>query len=262
VLRGSGLVDGSSVPCTAGAFATVIALSEGDGAKPFTATQDQASVARTVQRVTPARVRSTSVGSQGSAGLTIPCDLTLARPSELAAGDVLFGMIYADNGPLTGSITTPGFQRTNLDDFSHVAFWKIAGAAEPASYTFRIAAGIGPADTCESAGVLVAFSEIDGGTAALLVESEVVDNDGTVVAPSVNAPKRGILVGAWGANGPATGFTQTGMQLAAAVASPGDFAIVLVAYQGVQAGETGPRTATIQVARPAAAGLFVLDGKP
>jgi hypothetical protein len=259
VVRGS-LADGVSVACAAGEFAAMVVFSEGDGAKQITVSQDEAAIARTFWRVTPARVRATTVGRRGSAGPMMDCDLVLARPSELAAGDLLFGMIYADNGD-AGSIATPGFQRTQLDAFSHVAFWKIAGAAEPATYTFRVVAGIAISDTCESAGVLVAFSGI-ADVSPVVVESEVVDLDGTVEAPGVTTPKRGILVGAWGSNGPASGFAQIGMQVAASVASLDDFANVLVAFEGVQPGETGPRTATLQVARPAAAGLFVLDGKP
>jgi len=50
--------------------------------------------------------------------------------------------------------------------------------------------------------------------------------------------------------------------LAGAALSNGDFANALLAYEGVAAGPTGDRTATLAQARLAAAGLFVLNGKP
>jgi hypothetical protein len=71
-----------------------------------------------------------------------------------------------------------------------------------------------------------------------------------------------LLIAVWGSNGPMPGFTLAGMELGAMAVSPGDFANVLVAFEGVQPGPTGDRTATLPTTRAAVAGLFVLDGKP
>ncbi|MDQ3340611.1 MAG: hypothetical protein M4D80_36095 [Myxococcota bacterium] len=259
-LGGSGLQGPSTVACAAGTFATTVAFSESDGTKLLTVTQGPVSITRTFHRVTPAKLRSSSVATQGSQGSTVDCDLVIARPFEVHAGDLVFGMIYADTGN-TGTVSTPDFQRTGLDKFSHVAFWKVAAQDEPTAYTFHVVAGTGGGDTCESAGVLLAFSGV--ASTPILAESAVFDsNDASVVAPGVTTPKRGVLVAAWGSNGPMPGFAQTGMEIGAMAVSPGDFANVLVAFQGVQPGPTGDRTATLPATRAAAAGLFVLDGKP
>jgi hypothetical protein len=185
----------------------------------------------------------------------------IAAPPELSPGDLLFGMIYSDGGS-GPSITTPGFTRTVLAGGTYVAFWKLAAAVEPAGYTFRVVAGTGQADTCESAGVIGAFSGVDP-TAPILAESGVVDsNDTSVVAPGVTAPKPAILIGAWGSNGPASGFTQIGMSVVGAAISTDDNANVHLAYEPIAAGPTGTRTATLTQTRAAAAGLFVINGKP
>ena len=224
----------------------------------FEAPRD-ASIDTSADAAPPAKLRSAAVGTKASDGFMIDCDLVIARPPELSSGDLLFGMIYADNGGIAGSVSTPGFTRTGLTAFSHIAFWKLATAAEPASYTFRVAAGMAATYTCESAGVLLAFS----GVASILAESAAIDSDDvSVVAPSVTSPTHALFVAVWGSNGPMPGLAQSGMELGASAVSPGDFANVLVAFQGVEPGPTGDRTATLPMTRAAAAGLFVLDGKP
>lgn len=261
-LAGGGLASPSSTTCDAGAFGELVAFTDGDGPKLVTVAQGGVTIARTFTRVTPAMLRSSSVGTRGSAGFMVDCDLDIARPPGLVAGDLLFGVIYTDGGG-NGSVATSGFTRTTLQGPMYVAFWKVVGVAEPATYTFRVVAGTGTADTCESAGVLAAFAGIDDANPVLAESANVGGNGSTgVVALGVTAPKPGILVGAWGSNGPGSGFMQAGMTLAGAAISNADFANALLAYEGVAAGPTGDRTATLQQPRGAAAGLFVLAGKP
>lgn len=261
-IGGDGLATPSSAACDGDAFSTVIAFTDGDGPKLVTVAQGTASATRTFVRVTRAAPRGMATGTAPSAGFMTDCDLVIARPTDLRAGDLVFGMIYTDGGN-QGSIATPTFTRTGLDGPTRVAFWKLAGAAEPASYTFRIVAGTGAADTCESAGVLVAFAGISSTTPILAESTNVDGNDPSVVALGVTAPAAGLLVGAWGSNGPAGGFTvPAGMQVAGAASSPGDFANAVIAFEPVAAGPTGDRTATLPQTRPAAAGLFVLNGRP
>lgn len=258
IIAGSGLAQPVLAGCD-GAFTETIAFTEGNGAKLVTVTQGAVTLIRTFVRVTSARLRTTAVTTQPSAGSTVDCDLTLTL--ETRAGDLLFGMIYSDAG-VQGSVATPGFTRTALARPAHVAFWKIAGGDEPTSYMFRVVAGVGVADTCESAGVIGAFEGIAPATPLLAESANIDGNDVNVVALGVTAPTSGILVGAWGSNGPATGFTPPAGALEAAQAnSPGGFANVLLTYEPVEGGPTGNRTATLQQSRSAAAGLFVLDGQ-
>ena len=260
-LGGAGLASPDDAACEAGAFGVSIVFTDGDGPKLVAVMQGAATVTRTFVRVTPAMLKSSTVGTKGSAGFMIDCDLVIEAPAELAAGDLLFGMIYSDGG-LNPSITTPGFTRTAFAGGTYVAFWKLVTSAEPLTYTFHVVAGQAPADTCESAGVLAVFSGIDPAN-PILADSGVVDsNDTNVIAPGVTAPRAAILVGAWGSNGPASGFTQIGMIAAASARSTDDNANVLLAYESVVAGPTGTRTATLTQTRAAAAGLFVINGKP
>lgn len=107
-----------------------------------------------------------------------------------------------------------------------------------------------------------AFSGIDP-IDPVLAESGVVDSSDTaVVAPGVTAPKPAILIGAWGSNGPASGFTQAAMTVVGAAISADGNASAHLAYERIAAGPTGTRTATLTEIRAAAAGLFVINGKP
>jgi len=156
-----------------------------------------------------------------------------------------------------------GFTRSTLVAPTYVAFWKIATSVEPTAYTFHVVAGVGPADTCESAGVLAAFAGIDPVQPVLAEAGGADSNDTMVVAPGLTAPGPAILVGAWGSNGPAGGFMQAGMMIVESARSANDNANALLAYERLgAAGPTGTRTATLAATRAAAAGLFVINGKP
>ena len=256
----SGDIAGGSATCVDGAFSIPVDFTDGDGPKVVTATQPGASVSRMFQRVTPIAVRASSAGFRVSAGFMVDCELTTPVPANLRPGDVLIGAIYTDGG-ITGDIVAPGFTPTTMDTATYSAFWRVATAAEPQAYQFSIIAGTGPFDTCESAIVLVAFSGVR--SPPIVMESWQVDsNDTTVVAPGFTAPRRGVLVGIWAANGPQTGFTQTQMTVVDEAYSNGDFASVMVAHEGVQPGPTGDRTADMAVQRAAVGALILLDGKP
>ncbi len=265
LLSGSGLGSPSSTTCVAGAFSVLITFTDGTGTKTIVVSQGGASVTRTFVRVasvvTP---HAAATGVQPSAGFTIDCDLVIAHPPNAVAGDLLVGVIYTDGGG-AGSVATPGFTRLMLDGPMYVAFYKVAAATEPNAYTFHIVAGTGGSDTCESAGALVAFANVDP-TAPIAAQSANVDsNDPNVVALGVTAPVGGLLVGAWGSNGPATGFeAPAGMMVDGSnVASPtAGFANALLAWQAVPAGVTGDRMATLASTAGAAAALIVLRPKP
>lgn len=256
----SGDIAEASATCADGAFSIPVEFTDGDGPKTVIATQPGALVTRMFHRVTPIALRASAAGFRVSAGFMVDCELTVPVPAMLRAGDLLIGAIYTDGG-VTGDIAAPGFTPTTMDSATYSTFWKIATAAEPQAYTFQITAGTGPVDTCESAIVLVAFSGVS--SPPILMEHWQVDsNDTTVIAPGFTAPKRGVLVGIWGANGPQTGFAQTQMTVADEAYSSGDFASVMIAYEGVQPGPTGDRKADIAVKREAVGALFLLDGKP
>jgi hypothetical protein len=253
-VAGSGLGMPTRAPCEAGAFAAAVTVSAGYGEKVITASQGRASATRAFWRIEHVEVRGMASGSQDAQGFNVDCDLVVAAPAGTTEGDLLVGMIYTDGGG-TGSISTPGFVRQKLAAATYVAFTKRATASEPASYTFHIVAGSAGSDTCESAGVLVAFS----GVAGVLAESGAA----SLTAPGVDAPKRSLLVGVFGSNGPAGGIhAPAGMTSVASAEASGSFANVLIASEVVAPGPTGSRTATIDSQEAAAAGLLVLDGLP
>ena len=254
----SGAISPTSGDCSDGTFAIAVTFTFGDGVKSVVATQGAASVERSFVRVTPvAELRSGSSGIVSSSGFNVDCDLIVGLPSETAPGDFLIGIIYTDGGD-TGAIATPGWTRLALTGASYAAFYKIAGA-EPPTYSFRITAGTGAADTCESAGSIIAVANA---TAVLAESGEGTGSSTELVASSVNAPQDALLVGLFGSNGPMSGIAAPpGMLLVAAIVSTGDFANTTIAIERVTAGPTGQRVGMLSAPRGGTAGLVVLNAK-
>jgi hypothetical protein len=208
--------------------------------------------------LSPTTLRSSTAGSQPSAGTTVDCDLVIPRPPGVMPGDLLFGVIFTDAGG-SGSITTPGFTRTDFVGAERVAFWKFVAAVEPSAYTFRIVAGVDTTDTCESAGAIGAFANVR--EPPILAQSQQVATSTILTAPAVTAQNPAILIGAWGSNGAAISNT-SGMMVVGSASSLA-FASALLTIQPVlSAGSTGERSVTVPAAAAGAAGLFVLHGNP
>ena len=100
---------------------------------------------------------STSAGAP-SGTLT----LTIHRPSGTAAGDVMIASIAVR--PDTAAITAPAnwtlvrrIDNTNVNANSVAVYYKVAGASEPANYTWTFSTSTG------SAGGIHTFSGVDTG---------------------------------------------------------------------------------------------------
>jgi hypothetical protein len=199
--------------------------------------------------------RSSAAGAIPSQGYNVNCTLAIAKPLNTVDGDLLVGIITTDVG-LGGAIAVPGWTALSLASPNNIAIYKIA-AGDPATFQFSITAGTDAQATCESAGVIGAFTG-----ASMVATSSVLDaqtNALTIVAPSLDAPRSGMLVGLFGSNGPSTGMTPPPGMLSSPIAvSPGDWATSQLASEWVGAGATGDRVATISTMRDAAGALVLL----
>ncbi|GAA4934179.1 hypothetical protein HD597_010100 [Nonomuraea thailandensis] len=124
-------------------------------------------------------LRSVSSGQSMAGTFTIP------KPPGAAAGDTIVAFQTTDAfGP--ANMTTPGGgttwqllgQRSATEWGGSKVWWKQAGPAEPASYTFRQTVGAG------GIVVIVAISDTDGAT-PLIASTANADNDATVTCPAL-----------------------------------------------------------------------------
>jgi hypothetical protein len=268
-VSGAGLFTPASAPCGSdGHFEVFIAFTAGFGSKAITLAQNTSSVSRTFVRVPQEVVQlSATSGSTVSAGDTIDCDLVIPRPPSVSDGTFLIGMIYTDGGtPAAIDIATAGFTALSLAGTTFVAFHKIANN-EPAQYAFRITAGMFAGDTCASAGVLVAFKNVDPED-PIDSQSQNVNFAATIVAPEVVASHPTLLVAFFGANGGGRIGKPTPMIIAddpmpngSFGSSAGGFAEALISWQETPAtlpNSTGPRTATVTGSVANAGGMVAL----
>ncbi|MEV4020156.1 hypothetical protein AB0J35_57740 [Nonomuraea angiospora] len=124
-------------------------------------------------------LRSVSSGQSTAGTFTIP------KPPGTAAGDTLVAFQTSDAFG-AGNMTTPGGgttwqllgQRSASEWGGTKVWWKQAGPAEPASYTFRQTSGAG------GIVAIVAISDTDGST-PLISSTANADNDATVSCPAL-----------------------------------------------------------------------------
>ncbi|MBL0214135.1 MAG: hypothetical protein IPQ07_09630 [Myxococcales bacterium] len=263
-LSGAGLAAPPSTPCVAGTYSVLISFTAGDGVKVITVTQQNrdgttTSVMRSFLRVSTPLVtfRSSAGASIATQGDQVDCTLTVPRPAGVVANDVLIGVIYTD-GSTNASLTTAGFTRVALDGGTYAAFYKVAGAAEPAQYAFDVHAGL-VGGTCESAAVVGAFANVNLTTPIDAHSTNITTNASSFVALGVTATAPGLLIAAFGANGPSAGLSvPAGMTSDASASAQISWGAARLAWQSIPAGPTGDRTSTIAMQRDGAAALIVL----
>ena len=266
-LAGSGLLSPASTPCVGSAYSELITFTPGDGLKTIIVTQQDrgggtSTVTRSFTRVSTPLIahRSSAAAAVVTQGDQVDCDLVIPRPAGMATDDVLVGIIYTD-GSTNAAITTPGWTRLTLNAGTYVAFFKVATAAEPAQYTFTIDAGL-VGGTCESAGVIAAFDGVKM-SAPIDVDSANTNFASTITAAAVTASAPSMMVVAFGANGPSSGFTvPTGVTSDASSRAQVDWGAALIGWQQVPAGNTGVRSSMISAMRDGAAALIVLNTGP
>jgi hypothetical protein len=270
-LSGTGLASPSSTTCAASGYSVNIVFTAGAGTKTITITQtDRAGYVTSVTRnfVRPASViayRSSAGGTAAGQGDQVGCNLTIPRPAGVVDGDLMIATIYTD-GSGGASIGTPlGWTRLTLSSGTYVAMYKLV-SSEPTGYVIAIGAG-GPGGTCESAGVISAFSGVSP-TTPIDVDSASTGASTTPTANGVTATSSTMLVLAFGSNGPANLMTPpSGAQYDSAASPNGSRAAVswgnaLIAWEPITAGATGSKLSTIGSAQSWAAAQVALNPGP
>ena len=190
----------------------------------------------------------TYIGSAtGDTGTTPQVKVTVPVPPGTKQGDLMLALLQADYGNLGGTLPS-GWKLINKHlegrDLSLHAYYKIAAAKEPPSYTWNVVnAALHPL----AGGTILTFRGVDQASPvfANTVNPETADR-AKINCPSVNAPNGGMLV---------CGFThddpQPDINVPASMTRISNFIIRnddahAVAYEPIaQAGATGLRSATI-----------------
>src|SRR5215203_1082197 len=190
----------------------------------------------------------TYIGSAtGDTGATPQVKVTVPVPEGTKQGDFMLALLQADYGNVGGTLPS-GWKLIDEHlegrDLSLHAYYKIAAATEPQSYTWHVVnAALHPL----AGGTILTFRGVDQASPvfANTVNPETADR-AKINCPSVNAPNGGILV---------CGFThddpQPNIKAPASMTRVSNFIIRnddahAVAYEPIaKAGATGLRSATI-----------------
>jgi hypothetical protein len=190
----------------------------------------------------------TYIGSAtGDTGTTPQVKVTVPVPPGTKQGDFMLALLQADYGNVGGTLPS-GWKLIDEHlegrDLSLHAYYKIAAATEPPSYTWNVVnAALHPL----AGGTILTFRGVDQASPvfASTVNPETAD-PAKIDCPSVNAPNGGILV---------CGFThddpQPDIKVPASMTRVSNFIIRnddahAVAYEPIaKAGATGLRSATI-----------------
>jgi Peptidase family C25 len=191
------------------------------------------------------KFRAASSGGAPSGTLT----LTVARPAGTALNDVLIAAVAVR--PSTATITAPAgwtlVRRTNqaaTNSNSQAIYSKVAGASEPASYSWTFNTSTG------SVGGILGFSGVNTASPIDANNGQADPNGLTFATPSINTTvKNDMIVTAHSFSSAATWTAPAGMTKAVDVASVtpqnavGESMCVNYALQG-SVGATGTKTAT------------------
>jgi hypothetical protein len=160
--------------------------------------------------------------------------LGIARPANVQAGDLLIAFLTADQ-PKSWDGDTGWTER--VDYGSRPGLWvgtKVAGASEPASYTFAMSG------SAQQAGFIVAYR-----TASFDVIGSVGALSGTsVAAPSVTLSGAGLLLAFFGCVNASSTFSTPAGMAPLLIDKDGNSPSFGAFVQEVGAGATGSRTST------------------
>jgi len=189
-----------------------IASSGATGTRTVTSADNGSAVVQSVA-LRARRISLVGTGATGTAANGSATSLALARPSGVAAGDVLVAhAVFHSHSFTAPQITAPsGWSTVRIDDdANHVVagvFWRKATGSEPSSYTFTNVSG----DTSQQGtGAIIAYRGLDpvNPIDAHAGSTDVTGSD-SVVAPSVTTTRPGArllsLIGVYGNDqGPAS----------------------------------------------------------
>jgi hypothetical protein len=183
----------------------------------------------------------------GDTGTTPQVKVTVPAPPGTKQGDFMLALLQADAGNVGGTLPS-GWKLIDEHlegrDLSLHAYYKIAAATEPPSYTWNVVnAGLRPL----AGGTILTFRSVDQANPvfASTVNPETAD-PAKIDCPSVNAPTGGILVCGFAHDDP-----QPDIKAPAGMTRVSNFILRnndahAVAYAPIaRAGATGLRSATI-----------------
>lgn len=144
-----------------------------------TATSAPATVSVTVEA--PASGGSIGFRGASAAGNTTGTTLVIPAPAGVASGDVLLAAVGVRGSP---GITPPsGWTLARSDQVGFTVkqsvYWKVAGSAEPASYTFTFGSSQG------ASGTIVAYTGVDTSAPVDVAGGQTGDGTAPPTAPSV-----------------------------------------------------------------------------
>lgn len=190
----------------------------------------------------------TYVGSAtGNTGTTPQVKVTVPVPPGTKQGDFMLALLQAGYGNVGGTLPS-GWKLIDEHlegrDLSLHAYYKIAGATEPPSYTWNV---VNADPTPLAGGTILTFRGVDQASPvfASIVNPETAD-PAKIDCPSVNAPSGGTLVCGFAHDDP-----QPDVKAPAGMTRVSNFILRnddahAVAYQPIAiAGATGTRSATI-----------------
>ncbi len=196
----------------------------------------------------PAQAQIALVGSEQTVGISSPeSSLTIARPIAVVEGHVMLAQVATRLGSWMVITAPAGWQlverRDNGTSLAQAIYYKVAGAAEPASYTWSFNF------SDRAAGGIAAYSGVDASD-PILVSGSATGSGTSIVAPSITTTVDGArLVGFYAnANGNNTFTAPSGMSAlfgGGAGAGPNGMTIGAADESQASAGATGTRTATL-----------------
>jgi hypothetical protein len=179
--------------------------------------------------------------------------LTIARPAGVVAGDLLLAVVGHQGGTARGMTPPPGWTPVPNGDYAQGtnarihAWYLIAGASEPDSYTFTITGGSGQ----DTSGALFA---ITGASAAAPINASLgqvnASSSKTATAPSVTTSAANTLLLYCAAVSTGVTFTPpSGMTEQLDLGTTGTYKVTttIATQELAGAGPTGPRAATTSV---------------
>ncbi len=208
------------------------------------------------------RASSTATANYASAALAVN------KPAGTAAGDVLVATIAHQGGSIrtltapAGWTAVPNADATDGSNVRTRAFSRVAGAAEPASYTFTLTGGSGMA---LSGGILAITGADTTNPINAAAAQATATNVTNLVAPSVTTTvAKTLLVYAGGVNSPLTYTAPSGMSERWDVTTSGAYNAATMTATGGFAGPgaTGTRTGILSQSARGAALLIAIAPAP
>jgi hypothetical protein len=210
---------------------------------------------------TPRLAGSPSIRGVSSRSLT-GTSITIARPSDVASGDVLIATVDV-RGNLSTRLTPPSgwklVRRDVIDNsMTKALFIRVAGASEPSGYRFRLSRSQG------IAALVVAVRGVDTAQPIVAHSGRPTDRRRSVVGKSVSATApRNLVLGFYGIARQTNLTPPTGMrELAEVTLRTGQYRVTSqISFATLPSGATGNRIALAGASADNIGQLIVLRGR-